>query len=123
MMFPETKPMRDIMTDFSNTLNAVRRPKILIRAARAGLAEYRRDRDLKRILKGQRPARDRNVLVPLLAEEERIETQRQEGDATYSVQRHVMVLTALIAEARNARLAQPTLHVVTPAPRVARIAA
>lgn len=108
------------MTDFSNTLSAVRRPKILIRAARAGLADYRRDRDLKRILKAARPAGDRNVLVPLLAEEERIETQRQEGDATYSVQRHVAVLTALIAEGRILRMDQPMLNAGLPAPRMAR---
>lgn len=111
------------MTDFSNTLGAVRRPKILIRAARAGLADYRRDRDLKRILKTAQPSNERNVLVPLLAEEERLETQRRESDATYSVQRHVTVLTALIAEGRMMRLGQPALRVVhTPTP-IARIAA
>lgn len=100
------------MTDFSSTLNAMRRPKILIRAARAGLADYRRDRDLGRVLRTPRPAGDRNAIVPLLAEEARLEEQRLAGDATYSVQRHITVLTALIAEARIGRVAQPVLTVV-----------
>lgn len=111
------------MTDFSNALNAVRRPKLLIRAARAGLAEYRRDRDLKRVLRSPSPARDRSVIVPLLAEEARIEEQRLAGDATYSVQRHITVLTALIAEARIGQLAQPVLAIVPGGREAARIAA
>ena len=36
----------------------------------------------------------------LLAEEDRLESTRTAGDATYSIQRHVAVLTALLAEAR-----------------------
>lgn len=111
------------MTDFANTLNAVRRPKILIRAARAGLAEYRRDRDLKRVLKTPGPAGERNALVPLLAEEARVEELRRAGDATYSVQRHITVLTALIAEARIGRVAQPTLTVIPGGAGAKRIAA
>ena len=42
------------MTDLTAMLNALRRPKILIRAARAGVADYRRDRDLKRLVKAPR---------------------------------------------------------------------
>jgi hypothetical protein len=32
-------------------LATIRRPKILIRAARAGVTDYQRDRDLKRLLR------------------------------------------------------------------------
>ena len=39
------------MTDFATMLSALRRPKILIRAARCGVVDYRRDRDLKRLLR------------------------------------------------------------------------
>ena len=42
----------------------------------------------------------RPALDSLIAEENRLETNRTSGEATYSIQRHVAVLTALIAEAR-----------------------
>ena len=41
-------------------LSALRRPALMLRAARFGLNEYRRERDLKRLLKAQsrpRPSR------------------------------------------------------------------
>jgi len=88
------------MTDLTQALAALRRPRILIRAARAGMAEYRRDRDLKRILRQVRAAAGCHPLRSLIAEEKRLEAVRASGEATYSIQRHVAVLTALIAEAR-----------------------
>ena len=94
------------MTPTPNDLAAIRRPKILIRAARAGVTDYQRDRDLKRLLRLNKAARASIALDTLLAEENRMEGKRQSGEATYSIQRHVAILTALIAEARRA----PTLH-------------
>lgn len=88
------------MTDLTNFFSALRRPKILVRAARVGVRDYRRERDLKRILRGIRPGARGAALEPLIAEERRLETNRAAGEATYSIQRHVSVLTALIAEAR-----------------------
>jgi hypothetical protein len=88
------------MTDLATVLGALRRPKILIRAARAGVVDYRRERDLKRLLRGGRAGAPAHAIVPLLAEEHRLEAHRASGDATYSIQRHVAVLTAIIAEAR-----------------------
>ncbi len=38
------------MTDFHTVLANLRRPRLLIRAARFGLQDYRRDRDLRRLL-------------------------------------------------------------------------
>ncbi|HMQ93844.1 MAG TPA: DUF6477 family protein [Amaricoccus sp.] len=88
------------MTDFASVLTALRRPKILIRAARAGVVDYRRERDLRRLLRTARFQANRPALDSLIAEENRLETNRTSGEATYSIQRHVAVLTALIAEAR-----------------------
>jgi hypothetical protein len=79
----------------------LRRPKILIRAARAGVSEYRRDRDLKRLVRESGGAVPRDPMPPLLAEERRLETTRTTGGATYNIQRHVAVLTAILAEARR----------------------
>lgn len=87
------------MTQATALLTALRRPKILIRAARAGVLDYRRERDLKRLL---RTTRTDQALGTLLAEEDRLETTRTTGEGTYNLQRHVAVLTALIAEARLA---------------------
>ncbi|HPG23070.1 MAG TPA: DUF6477 family protein [Amaricoccus sp.] len=93
--------MRDQkMTDFASVLTALRRPKILIRAARAGVVDYRRERDLRRLLRTVRFQANRPALDSLIAEENRLESNRTSGEATYSIQRHVAVLTALIAEAR-----------------------
>lgn len=86
------------MSDFRNLLSTLRRPRLLIRAAHCGMVDYRRDRDLRRLVNVTGgPER----LVPrLLAEEERMEEIRQSGDATYSVARHIELLIALIAETR-----------------------
>lgn len=89
------------MIDTASILSTLRRPRILIRAARAGVTEYRRDRDLKRFIKNPKSATTQAAFDALITEERRLESVRARGDATYSVQRHVAVLTALIAEARH----------------------
>ena len=90
--------MSDFRTDVCALLAELRRPQLLIRAARCGLADYRRDRDLRRLLDGQ-PSPDRAVRR-LLHEEERLEDIRKAGEASYSVTRHIEVLIALMSEVR-----------------------
>jgi len=88
------------MTDVTALLAALRRPRLLIRAARFGLAEYNRERDLRRLMRlpvAPSPAR---AVDSLIAEEARLEAIRLAGEASYSVARHVEVLIALMAEAR-----------------------
>ena len=86
------------MTDFRALLSNLRRPRLLIRAAHCGMADYRRERDLQRLV-GDTAAADRCV-PRLLAEEEKLETYRVNGDAGYSIARHIEVLIALISEVR-----------------------
>jgi len=87
------------MTDVIQILSNLHRPRLLIRAARFGLEEYNRERDLKRVMKtGSAPTPARAV-NSLMAEEARLEETRQTGAADYSVARHVEVLIALMAEA------------------------
>lgn len=86
------------MTDFNAVLANLRRPRLLIRAARFGLQDYRRDRDLRRLLPVLATA-ERNV-PQLLAEEERLEQIRKTDDLNYPVARHIEVLVALMAEIR-----------------------
>ena len=87
------------MTDFRALLSDLRRPQMLIRAARYGLCDYRRDRDLRRLLQGQTPSPSQTV-PRLLSEEQQIEATRTAGDAAYSIARHIEVLIALMAEVR-----------------------
>ena len=84
------------MTDFRIILANLRRPRLLIRAARFGLEDYRRDRDLSRLL--QDSDSSETILTTLLAEEARLEQRRKTGDLTYPVVRHIEVLVALMAE-------------------------
>jgi hypothetical protein len=88
------------MSNINNVLNALCRPKILIRAARAGVVDYRRERDLKRLLRTPRAAAPNQAIGTLLVEEGRLESTRTAGDGNYNLQRHVALLTAIIAEAR-----------------------
>jgi hypothetical protein len=88
------------MTDFRTLLADLRRPRLLIRAARFGVADYRRDRDLRRLINASPRTTPETALPRLFSAEEQMEEIRRTGDATYSVSRHIEVLIALIAEAR-----------------------
>lgn len=81
-------------------LSRLRRPKLLIRAARFGLAEYDRERDLRRVMRASTPPAPARAVPQLLEEEARLEQIRKAGGAAYSPARHVEVLIALMAEAR-----------------------
>lgn len=88
------------MTDLSVRLGHLRRPRLLVRAARFGLSEYNRARVLRR-LTGRDEAPSPARAVPILLEAEaQAEDRRRAGDATYSPGRHVELLSALMAEAR-----------------------
>ncbi|MFC3085526.1 DUF6477 family protein [Tabrizicola soli] len=89
------------MSDFRMMLADLRRPRLLMRAARFGLGDYRRERDLRRLVPTEASP---EVTVPrLIAVEEELEATRVAGDASYSVARHIDVLIALLAEARLLR--------------------
>lgn len=87
------------MTDLLSIFNQLKRPKLLIRAARFGAAEFRRDRDLKRLLQRTNLPKPGKGMVLLIELENRLEDTRKSGDGTYSITKHVEILSALIAEA------------------------
>lgn len=76
----------------------VRRPRLLVEAARAGLPNYRRKRDLRRILRGEEIPQPGGALRRLLAEEDRLDQSRREAETDYDVERHVLLLIAIMAE-------------------------
>lgn len=88
------------MNDLINLVHALRRPQLLIRAARHGLCDYNRGRALKRLTRMPTLPSPRGAVQSLLGVESDLEDARQNGDASYNVSRHVEVLIALIAEAR-----------------------
>lgn len=82
-----------------NTPTRITRPRLLARAARAGMAFYRRERDLAGALPGG--ATGRGLIVALSTAEAACDADRRANAPTYSVTRHVRLLTALLAEARR----------------------
>lgn len=73
-----------------------RRPRLLMDAARHGLADYRRGRDLPRLIGGCPSSAQ--AVAELAAREEEAEDARQAGSPAWSCVRHVEVLIALMAE-------------------------
>lgn len=89
------------MTCSQAVLSHLRRPRLLITAARFGLSDYDRSRDLPRILNSAPPRAASAVIEQLISEEAGLEESRRAGMATYSVMRHLDVLIALMDEARR----------------------
>ncbi|WP_343079018.1 DUF6477 family protein [Ostreiculturibacter nitratireducens] len=88
------------MTDPAARVAELRRPRLLVRAARFGLSEYNRARDLKRLIRSPVAPAPERAVPALLAEEEQLEETRLAGDAAYSISRHIEILIALMAEVR-----------------------
>ena len=72
----------------------LRRPSILIRAAREGQAGWRRDRDLKRLLRLDHTPAAGNALPRLRAEETLLNDARLQRTADYDMHRHVLLMIA-----------------------------
>ena len=97
------------MTDLFTMLDRLRRPRLLIQAARAGCEEYRRTPHLRRLLGPGRPPRSGEALIRLIEIEDMLDQQRRTGDNGYSLVAHVDVLIAMMSEAQLARAAHATV--------------
>jgi hypothetical protein len=86
------------MTDYTDAVQQLQRPKMLIHAARMGLTDYRRERDLRRL--GHISLPPELALPHLLQAEERAEDKRRRGDLGYSSLQHIDLLIAVLAEMR-----------------------
>ena len=89
------------MTDLTTQLTDLRRPRLLIRAARHGLSSYRRSRDLQRISGQSQSASPRTVVEALMMQEHQVERTRKSQDGTYSAAKHIELLIAIMAESRS----------------------
>ncbi len=95
------------MTDPQHVLSSLRRPRLLVRAARLGLPEYNRVRSLRRLLPGEPVRRPGQAFERLIEAEAAIDHLRRQGSAAYSVARHIEFLVALIEESRLAACRMP----------------
>ncbi len=93
------------MTPTTSRLTNLRRPRLLIRAARHGLGDYDRDSALGRLIDRDPRQTSDDIVRALLAAEAEIESHRKSGQAIYSLTRHIELLVALMCEAR--RLSKP----------------
>lgn len=91
------------MKDISSMIRALRRPVLLIRAARAGALSYNRKAHLRRVLSDTTPPRPAEAALRLIELEAEINEQRITNAAHYSVVRHVDVMVALLGEAQLLR--------------------
>lgn len=87
---------------------SLRRPKLLIRAAREGQAGWRRDRDLKRLLKCDETPAPGRAIRRLRFVEGQMNDARIEKAAHYDLQHHIRLLIAILAEMRAVVAAAPT---------------
>lgn len=88
------------MPNIHSFLATLRRPRLLVRAARHGLADYNRKRDLARLTGQSTRANSATIVENLIAQEEHFEEVRKSGDATYRAAQHIELLVALMAECR-----------------------
>ena len=88
------------MSDLISFVNTLRRPRLLIEAARHGMGDYNRQRVLKRLTRSPSTPSPRGAVNTLLGVEEKLNEARRSCDATYSVARHIEVMIALLAEAK-----------------------
>lgn len=94
------------MQDVLSILNALHRPRLLIRAARAGALDYNRKRHLQRLLGYGPLPRTVAALMRLIDLERGMNDSRKDGDAGYSLPRHLDVLIAIMGEAHLMRTTQ-----------------
>ena len=86
------------MQHFRNPLESLRRPRLLIAAARHGLADHDRKRALKRLIGRDIAADGIWYLDELLRLESLQNDLRLDRDGRYSIAHHVDLLVAVIAE-------------------------
>lgn len=89
------------MLDIQSLLGSLKRPKLLVSAARFGIDEYRRDTDLLRTLSIETVPRPGDALMQLIGLEQELNEMRKAKDANYSIAQHIDALTAIMSEART----------------------
>ena len=92
------------MNDILSHLAQLRRPRLLMRAARIGAENFKRDIHLPRLLGAATPARHGPALLQLIEIESTMNEQRLCDESGYHLLQHVEVMIAIVAEAQALRI-------------------
>lgn len=90
-------------TKLSSAAMPLIRPRLLIETARIGARLYRRERDLAAALRGTTPGSPALIVARLGEAEQACEELRRNRSPAYRPAEHVQVLSALLAEAAQAK--------------------
>ena len=93
------------MLDPLSLLSKLKRPAIIVKAARTGAAGYVRERDLSRVSDAPKLPGGRQAILMLLEKEEEMNQAR--GTHQYNVTKHVEIMIALLGEALLIKNASP----------------
>ncbi len=93
------------MQDIANLVSSLKRPRLLVQAARCGVDAYNRKLHLPRLLRCAVEPRPGEAAMRLIERESEINALRETGSATYGVAEHVEILIALLGEVRALRAA------------------
>ena len=95
------------MQDALTILHKLRRPKMLMRAAQIGVAEYKRVAHLPRLLGYGRMPKQSEAILKLIEIEKNLKALRKAGESADNMLRHIDVMIAIVGEARDLRASQP----------------
>ena len=95
------------MQDALTILHKLRRPKMLMRAAQIGVAEYKRVAHLPRLLGYGRMPKQSEAILKLIEMEKNLKALRKAGESADNPLRHIDVMIAIVGEARDLRASQP----------------
>lgn len=101
------------MLDILSQVATLKRPKLLVRAARFGLEDYQRGRHLRRALQSDTACSSGAALLRLMDIEREIDAQRKADDGNYQIGRHVDVLVAIMGEAQILRAMTANITPIT----------
>ena len=95
------------MQDALTILHKLRRPKMLMRAAQIGVAEYKRVAFLPHLLGYGRMPKQSEAILKLIEIEKNLKALRKAGESADNLLRHIDVMIAIVGEARDLRASQP----------------
>ncbi|TQS73032.1 hypothetical protein ERN12_04460 [Rhodobacteraceae bacterium] len=87
------------MSDIHIEIAALRRPSLLVNAARIAQGHYRARRDLQRLVPAAPRLSGTDLLMHLVEQEAALDARRRDGRIGYSIARHIEYLVALMSEA------------------------
>ncbi len=92
------------MSHIDTAIETLARPSLLTKAARIGARRYKRKKHLATLTPNGARMGQAALLKDLMEKENDLEWTRRNGAADYNVKRHVLILSALIAESRTPAL-------------------